>query len=437
MPGLTFPRFTLNNSPTGSAVSLPFTENHSAGQSLKRRFPSPRSSTEGARPKTENVKNPKSNLKTAPANPADITMTIESPPLVCYGPPKESTGALLSGLIHLNVQKPEQVFESFTLSLLVEVVSRRPVMQHCSDCSTTVTKLQEWNLITESIALNKGTHTYPFSYLVPGHLPATNINALSKINYTLVALAMSTKGEEIHFRKPITVERSILPGFDRHSIRIFPPTSLSASIKLPPVVHPGGDFPLELRLDGVVSKERSTRWRLRKVSWRIDEIAKVVSPACSHHSNKLGGDGKGILHEDVRTIGSGEIKAGWKSDFLAPGGKVEMELLAGIPAHADAACDVESPCGISVSHTLILEMIVAEEHCPSNQTRFVTPTGAARVLRMQFHLIVTSRSGMGISWDEEAPPVYENVPPSPPIYSTTITTIPEASECPPLYGGCP
>ena len=32
-------------------------------------------------------------------------------------------------------------------------------------------------------------------------------------------------------------------------------------------------------------------------------------------------------------------------------------------------------------------------------------------------LILTERSGMGISWDEEMPPMYEDVPASPPGYA--------------------
>ena len=45
------------------------------------------------------------------------------------------------------------------------------------------------------------------------------------------------------------------------------------------------------------------------------------------------------------------------------------------------------------------------------------PTGSARVLRMQFKVVVTERAGMGISWDEEMPPMYEDVPSSPPGYA--------------------
>ena len=36
---------------------------------------------------------------------------------------------------------------------------------------------------------------------------------------------------------------------------------------------------------------------------------------------------------------------------------------------------------------------------------------------MQFKIIVTERLGLGISWDEEQPPMYDDVPPSPPTYT--------------------
>ncbi|SCU84743.1 LANO_0C02256g1_1 [Lachancea nothofagi CBS 11611] len=46
------------------------------------------------------------------------------------------------------------------------------------------------------------------------------------------------------------------------------------------------------------------------------------------------------------------------------------------------------------------------------------PTGAARVLRMQFRQNITERSGLGISWDDEVPPTYQDVRLlSPPSYA--------------------
>ena len=366
MPGIGFFHHHHGTSPSTSVTSiLPIDSKHPAP---KRRWSSNRSSSEGDRPRptirTMTKGSRRGALKGFIENPADISMIIESPPLVCYGPPKESTGALLSGTLKLEVKEREQTFEAFTMRLLADVLTRRPVSPHCSDCTTSVSELHRWPLISEPVVLKKGTHTYPFSYLLPGHLPASNNNALSRITYCIYATATTIKGDEIKFEKPITLQRAILPGPDKHSTRVFPPTDLSANVTLPPVVYPGGDFPLHIRLDGVLSKARTNRWRLKKLSWRIDETSRVVSPACKQHNSKLGGDGKGLLHDDVRTVSSGEVKDGWKSDFSADG-KIEVEFNAGIPAHAGVACDVDSPCGISVSHNLVVEMIVAEEHvCP-------------------------------------------------------------------------
>ncbi len=151
------------------------------------------------------------------------------------------------------------------------------------------------------------------------------------------------------------------------------------------------------------------------MNWRIDEYSKIISQPCGKHAHKVGGEGKGILHEDTRAIGGEDVKGGWKTDFDAPGGNIEFEFKASIKSGSHPLCDVESPTGLAVTHALAIELIVAEEHIQKGM-RLATPTGAARVLRMVFKLILTERSGMGISWDEEQPPMYEDVPMSPPGY---------------------
>ena len=60
---------------------------------------------------------------------------------------------------------------------------------------------------------------------------------------------------------------------------------------------------------------------------------------------------------------------------------------------------------------------MAEEQTAGKGSRAAIPTGSARVLRMQFKTVVTQRAGLGISWDEEMPPTYEDVPSSPPRYA--------------------
>lgn len=153
------------------------------------------------------------------------------------------------------------------------------------------------------------------------------------------------------------------------------------------------------------------------MSWRLDEYSKIISEPCAKHAHKVGGEGKGVLHEDTRAIGGEDVKGGWKTDFDTAGGQVDFEFQASIKPGSHPLCDVESPTGLAATHALVIELIVAEEHIPNKHNKLVIPTGAARVLRMSFKLVVTERCGMGISWDEEQPPTYEDVPMSPPGYA--------------------
>jgi hypothetical protein len=358
-------------------------------------------------------------LRLEPHKSGKLDMAVESPPLVSYNTPTNSSGALFSAQLQLNVIDPEVTIESFDVELSCSVTVKKPVHQHCTECSTKITSLKKISLTPEPLYLHKGMHKFPFSYLFPGYLPASTNSTLVNLEYSLNAVAKTTTGEKITLTKIIPLTRSVLPGNDKHSIRVFPPTNLTASVNLNPCIHPIGEFPVTLRLSGITSKTKDStvRWRLRKLNWRIEEHEKMISPACAKHAVKLGGEGKGILHEDIRTVGDGNVdyqKTPWKSDFDA--GEVDAEFNCAINPAKKPVCDVEAPNGLSITHNIIVEMVVAEDWSPKNKPTQITPTGSARILRTQFHLMLTERSGLGISWDEETPPVYEDVPASPPPY---------------------
>jgi hypothetical protein len=330
---------------------------------------------------------------------------------------------LFSAQLDVDVADPDVVFQSFKLELFCVVTVKKPVHPHCPECTTNKTTLKQKNWAEEPLRLSKGHHAFPFSYLFEGHLPASTHAQLVTVEYSLSAVAETATGETITFKKPIHLSRSVIPGNDKQSLRVFPPTNLTANVNLNPVIHPLGEFPVTLRLSGITTKKNDStvRWRLRKLIWRIEERQKMISPACVKHGQKLGGEGKGILHEDVRNVGDGEVeysKTPWKVDWDA--GEVDAEFQCHINAARKAVCDVEAPNGLSVVHNLVLEMVVAEEWSPKGKPNQVTPSGAARILRTQFHLLLTERAGLGISWDEETPPVYEDVPASPPGYANMI-----------------
>jgi len=258
-----------------------------------------------------------------------LNIQVESPPIVCYGPTSESSGALLSGMLWLTVAPWEVEFESLHLSFQSVVTTKKPVMHGCPDCASRTTDLQTWDFINTTHPVAHGLHSYPFSYLVSGTTPASTSSVLGTIKYQLVARGTTSQGETLQFTKEIKVARSILEGQDRNSLRIFPPTNLSATVTLPSVIHRGGTFPVEMRLEGIVTKSNNTRWKMRKAVWRIEEKSKVISPACKAHAHKIGGEGKGVQYEDIKMIASEEYKNGWKTDFNA---SMERSNLASTPA---------------------------------------------------------------------------------------------------------
>jgi hypothetical protein len=362
--------------------------------------------------------------RVTPNQPGRFQMVIESPPLVLYGAVSNSTGALLSGRLKFLVDDPtgEVRLNNFTMVLKASIASKKPVGKDCKDCSEKVDDLKTWVFLSEPKTFYKDRdNQFPYSFLFPGHLPATTQAPLGSIQYSLYATAVTSHGEKIVYHHPLTIQRAVQPGPDKSSIRIFPPTNLTGRVQLPPIVHPIGTFPVTMSLSGVVEKkgDSQTRWRLRKLSWRVEEHSKVISSPCAKHAHKVS-EGKSILHTETRILGNDEMKTGWKSDFDTIGGEINVEFEASLATNSKykAVCDVESPAGIEVKHNLVVELIVAEEFCPNKSSQLVTPTGAARVLRMQFALVVTERAGMGISWDEEMPPVYEDVPESPPGYGS-------------------
>ncbi|KAF2838080.1 hypothetical protein M501DRAFT_936264 [Patellaria atrata CBS 101060] len=353
---------------------------------------------------------------------AKLDMIVESPPMLLLGTPQTSQGALFSARMRFDVLDPAGItLEKFDARLDIMVNVSKPVEKHCAECSTQVTELKKWDFLSQPLKLKHGSENrqFPFSYLLPGHLPATTHGHLAQIEYILSVRATTTTGDIISFKQPIEIKRAVAPGNEKVSTRVFPPTNITAHISLDPVIHPIGDFPVTLRISGVTTKneQSQTRWRLRRLLWRIDEHEKMIVPACPKHSAKLGGEHKGILREeDPRPIAQEEVKTPWKSDFEA--GDIHAEFHAAINTRLKPSCNVEAENGLGITHTLVLELVIAEEWAPNKKPNQATPTGAARVLKTSLQLTVTERAGLGISWDEEQPPMYEDVPASPPTYNT-------------------
>ncbi|KAK6584840.1 hypothetical protein PZA11_003064 [Diplocarpon coronariae] len=360
-----------------------------------------------------------------------LRLEIESSPLLMHGTTVSSSGALLSASLKLQVNEDSATLdEPLVLTLALEVKRKKPFHSHCDECTRHVTEMQRFPLMSGPGILKRGEHSYPFSFLLPGHLPASMKGALTAVEYTLRASVTPRHGEPVTLKHVLEVKRAVASAADtpaRTSLRIFPPTNLQANVELPSVIHPIGTSTVSMRIDGAVTRDAATglqtQWRLNRVTWRLEETEVAISPACPKHAAKAGlpEPRKGIRHQETRTIGSRELEpAGWKADYSSPDGTIELAFPLAIRGDAKPLCDVKAADGTEVSHKLVVEMIVSEELSPTNRPTQITPTGAARVLRMHFHTTLTQRSGLGISWDEETPPLYEHVPASPPEYRPTV-----------------
>jgi hypothetical protein len=379
---------------------------------------------------------------------AKLDWNIESPPIVFYGDAEESTGALVSGQMCLTVTEDMLEVESLEATLNVHVVQKKPYVNHCAECGNQYTELKHWSFLSHPTTLPKGQYQYPFSILLGGHLPATMDTPMVSISYEFKAEAHILRGPSqstgslapIKFERVLDVKRCLPePDIPHHSVRIFPPTNIKASAHYTQVMHPAGTNTLTMRLDGLTARNEPAKtiefWKLKKITWKLEETLKTIAPACEKHTPAGPGASsptrRGLTRVETRILGERSLNDGWKSDYEGGDGNVQFELDFAVVRqkhHAALryACDSKSKDGTEVSHSLMVELVVSKEWAPMGRPALVTQTGTGRILRMHYQVLLTELGGLGVSWDNEAPPVYQDVPPSPPAYP--VEELPEGHE---------
>ncbi|KAM9922470.1 hypothetical protein OXX59_005796 [Metschnikowia pulcherrima] len=186
--------------------------------------------------------------------------------------------------------------ESVILSLVQTVHYTKPFIvssnsvSSCKRCATRKSVLASWDVLSQRASFPDGSHAYPFSHLLPGSIAASSklgsAHSYSYIKYDLVAVAKCAN-KKVTVTLPVNVSRSILRGPDRNSLRVFPPTEVTASAVLPGVMYPKSTFPIELRMGHVVNSKQDRRWRMRKLSWKLEEHTQIAAYACEDHAHKI------------------------------------------------------------------------------------------------------------------------------------------------------
>lgn len=99
--------------------------------------------------------------KDAKAGPALLDCVVESPPVVFYGSPEDSTGALVSGQLVLEVLDERVEMDYLQASIVVRTVQKRPFQGHCGECGVREEALKEWGFLRQPAPLSKGMYLVP------------------------------------------------------------------------------------------------------------------------------------------------------------------------------------------------------------------------------------------------------------------------------------
>lgn len=360
-------------------------------------------------------------LSIRPPPQVSISWSVETPPILFFGDPANCAGALITGQMFLNADEPLDI-DSFEAVLELRIVRKKPFHKDCPDCASQVTLLNKWPLVPQPTSVGVGKHAYPFSTLLNGNLPASVDNNLLSIVYEFKAQAVF-QGVPVTFERRLPVKRTLVMADPEHqSQRVFPPTNITVSMFLNRVIYPQGKHGVHLRIDGLVSRvdDGIETWKLKKATWRLEEACHTIAPACSKHAPK-DEPNKAYLRKEKRNIGDAVLYSGWKADYSGMDSSVQFEFEYSIARQhpreiGGYTCDFLAKDGTTVTHTLYLELLLLKEYASNEQPRAGQPTSDARVLRMKHSIVITDDPGLGMSWDEEVPPIYEEVPPSPPKY---------------------
>lgn len=378
--------------------------------------------------------------------PVEITCAIESPPVVFYGSHEESGDAFLAGQLCLRVTEDLVMIDSLTTTLSIHTTYKQPFFSDCYDCRHKYTTLKSWHMLTRPTTLHHGHHFFPFSTQIYGTHPASTDTPAVSISYefkadavinTCIAPSTTLNGADVDnicstvkFQRIIPVKRIIpTPSNFCNSVRPFPPTDVIASATYNSIIHPNSRNKLVLKLDGLKNRHETYNafqlWHLRQLTWKLEETTKAAAMACNAHPIDATNAQGGILVSKcsvTRVIGERQIYEGWNSDYSSRRGTVSININFGVlPVNATSnylayACDAKEQNGLDISHCLVIELIASKEFARADDIHTAIPAGTHRLFRMRFPVVLVEPPDMNESWDNEAPPPYQDLKHGPPEY---------------------
>lgn len=331
----------------------------------------------------------------------------------------------ISGSLLFEVTEDTVELHSLHAVLAVNVTYKKPFKKGCKNCKHQFTELKRCELIETTIALNKGTHTYPLSYRVPSYVPPSMDTPMVSVTYEFEATASVRRTghpstpEVITLNRPLPVTRSIpIPDTKTSSKRIYQAAGLEINCTYDTVINPTSKNKATLTLSGLRSSpgngEEVHLWKVCSGTWILEEIVKASAPACPAHS--IQDKGEGYREEQKRLIlGDSTFFDGWTTDDDR--GTMNMDFWFSIRKSLNHySQDTGDLADTSVSHALVLELQMMKEVHPVGRPDLATRKGVGRILRSEHRVVLSDHARLSDQVMEEPLPCYDGLRGAPPVY---------------------
>ncbi|KAF5022464.1 hypothetical protein F66182_5500 [Fusarium sp. NRRL 66182] len=363
---------------------------------------------------------------------ASLECQIDTPPIVVLRDGNDQDGSAISASLLFNIIKDDIDVESLHAVLRVHVVHKRPFKSRCKGCKHQITELKRCQFIETTTRLKSNTHRFPFSYQVPSYVPPSMDTAIVSVSYEFEAIAFFRQPDQISkapriitLKRILSVVRSIpVPSPISYSSRIFQASGIEVGCNFGSIMDPNTHNNASLTVSGLASclgpGGDMQLWRLVKGSWMIQETVKTVALACTRHAQENGfiREAKSITQEKTSVLGSAAFYEGWNTDDDA--GTLEMEFpflikkgMHKLPRHTQDTGDVGDT---SVTHALVVELILVKEHYLKDRPGQAIRTGVGRILQSEHMVALSDYIRPSAGFAAQSLPCYQDLWPEPPVY---------------------
>ncbi|EEY22240.1 conserved hypothetical protein [Verticillium alfalfae VaMs.102] len=366
------------------------------------------------------------------ASAVSLDWDIESSQNIVLRTVPNSLPSFLSGKLFLIINGPPVEISRFTAVLNVHTVQKKPAKNRCAKCKDQYSAIHYWSFLDQSTVLQSGIRTFPFSTLIPDHLPASMNSPLLSVAYEFHAeihfksqIIPTSMPRTVSFKRALTVRRHVsIENWPLQATRDFPASGIRVQSSIEPIIRPAGVNNVCLSLAGLLvspgNGENDYIWRLWKGAWRLEENIEAIAIPCERHRCSVPESGsEDLVRRISRTLGENGVYDAWKECNAE--GSAEVVFGFGICQRSNAPDhtynhDTKSLDGTEVTHALVIELVLVKEHFPRGQLHLAIRTGVGKILRLTYRVFMADDQSIAPGWIVERLPSYQDESPSPPGY---------------------